>query len=779
MKKTLSLLLIAVALVSCSRDPNVVKQRYLVQGNKYFHRGKYKEASIMYRNALQKDQKFGAAHYHLALSELKLQKYPTAVAALRRALELLPANSQEQRDASVKLADLYLSATREKQFMDDVENIANTLLKNDPNSFEGHRILGEVSFAMAQEMYRKGLRDRARQLAEKARAEFSTADGIKPDDPSILLALARSDAGEGKFPEAEAHYRRVIAKDAHNTSNYGEFYRLYLVQNKATEAEQLLREGIRNNLKDYSLMTILAAHYYSLQRRGDMVKVLEEMKTRARDFPQAYLTVGDFYLRLGEMDEAVRQYEAGIQNDAKQKVAYQKRIVETRMRQGKREEALSVGEQILKDNPKDSDITALKASLLVDQGDVQKAIADLQKVVNGSPENFIARFNLGRAHQAKGQYEQAKQQYIEAVRVRADYMPARTALGQLQIAQGEYEGALKTAADMLQADRQNVQARLMQAAALRGQGKAEEARTILDSLLKQNPNFSEAAFQLAMLDLQQKRYREAEQNFRRTRQLEPNDTRGALGVAEAYMAEQRMDQAIQYIQGELKKSDLPELHQAVGNAAARSGKLDLALAEFKQAIAMFQSRGRVPANAYVLMGETYRIKGDFQSAIATMQKARETAPENPMVLHTLAVSLDAANRKQEARQTYEELLRVDPNNAVALNNLAYAIVESGGDLNQALTYAQRAKQRFPQLAEISDTLGWIYLKKNMSDSAIDIFRDLVNKQPNRATYRYHLAMALTQKGETRQALKELEAALRQNPSREEAGKIRELISKIG
>ena len=120
-----------------------------------------------------------------------------------------------------------------------------------------------------------------------------------------------------------------------------------------------------------------------------------------------------------------------------------------------------------------------------------------------------------------------------------------------------------------------------------------------------------------------------------------------------------------------------------------------------------------------------------------------------------------------------------PGNGVALNNLAFLIAESGGDLDQALTYAQRAKQILPNLAEVSDTLGWIYLKKNLSDNAIQIFTDLVTREPNQSTYRYHLGMALSQKGDRPRAMKELEQALKNNPPKDEAGKIRALMSKLG
>jgi len=59
----------------------------------------------------------------------------------------------------------------------------------------------------------------------------------------------------------------------------------------------------------------------------------------------------------------------------------------------------------------------------------------------------------------------------------------------------------------------------------------------------------------------------------------------------------------------------------------------------------------------------------------------------------------------------------------------------------------------PDLNEVSDTLGWIYLKKNLTDNAIDIFKDLVNRVPAQAVFRYHLGMAYSQKGDKTRALK--------------------------
>ena len=122
---------------------------------------------------------------------------------------------------------------------------------------------------------------------------------------------------------------------------------------------------------------------------------------------------------------------------------------------------------------------------------------------------------------------------------------------------------------------------------------------------------------------------------------------------------------------------------------------------------------------------------------------------------------------------------MDQNNAYALNNLAYLISESNGDLNTALTYAERAKQRLPGHPEVNDTLGWIYLKKNLTDNAVETYRTLVVQAPQNPVYHYHYAMALLQKGDRDTARKECQTALTDKPSKDQENQIHQLMTKMG
>src|ERR1039457_5972697 len=97
------------------------------------------------------------------------------------------------------------------------------------------------------------------------------------------------------------------------------------------------------------------------------------------------------------------------------KATYQKHVIEVLMRQGKRDEAAEINSQILKDDPKDNDARGLAATFLLDKGDIATALAELQAVVTSKPDNAIARYNRGRAHGARGEWEQARQQFQKAI----------------------------------------------------------------------------------------------------------------------------------------------------------------------------------------------------------------------------------------------------------------------------------------------------------------------------------------------------------------------------
>ena len=123
--------LAATLFTGCSRDPNVRKQKYFESGERYFARGKYREAAIQFSNAVQVDPRFAQAHYQLAETYLKLRDFNRAYQELSRAVELAPDNYP----AHVDLANLLISARDLKQAQTHLD-ILREKQSNSPDTHE-------------------------------------------------------------------------------------------------------------------------------------------------------------------------------------------------------------------------------------------------------------------------------------------------------------------------------------------------------------------------------------------------------------------------------------------------------------------------------------------------------------------------------------------------------------------------------------------------------------------------------------------------------------------
>ena len=165
------------------------------------------------------------------------------------------------------------------------------------------------------------------------------------------------------------------------------------------------------------------------------------------------------------------------------------------------------------------------------------------------------------------------------------------------------------------------------------------------------------------------------------------------------------------------------------------------------------------------------------AALKAFEQASQADPGNADAPLNRAMVLETMGEKDQARAAYLQTLGMDPNNVVALNNLAFLNADSGQNLDQAMTYAERAKKRLPTNPNVADTLGYVYFRKNLTDDAIRELEAAVGRDPNNASYRLHLAMALLKRGDKSGARREAENALR-TANTEEQQKIRSFMSQI-
>ena len=759
------LLPLALTVASCSRDPKVQAQRYLANGNKFFEKNKYKEASIMYRRALQRDLRFGEAYYRLGLTDIKLASYSDAARMLRRAVELLPDNT----DAATKLADIYLIASSQdsahsSQMLKEVRELAEGMLQRNPDSYEGHRLEGQLAL-MAND-------------PATAVKEFDAADRIKPGQISISLAHFQALSANNQHAEAEKLARAVIAKEKTFAPMYDALYVEYQRLNKPAEAEGVIRLKVENNPAQSAYLLQLAAHYYIAKRFDDMEAVIRRL-TDEKQFPEGHMLAGDFFFfRAREFDRAQREYEAGIKAVPKDKAAYQKRLVELAATAGKNADANQLLATILRDNPKDGDAIAMRAALMLQTGNrdqINQAANDLQSLVTKSPDNHLLRYNLARAEIAKGDIERARLELEAAIKLRPDFIVARQLLARIYLAKNDAAKALKEADEIVALNDSDLQGHLIRSAALLGVGDRDKARQELDIVAQISPEDPDGRYQVGYLAWQDKDYKKAEQVFGELYKSNPRDIRGLAGVVETMVSQQRMGDAVKQVQASAEKEpERRDLKLALANLYVRDQRYD-------EAIQLFQTLLQTEPKSTTLLlalAETQRRKGDINLAIDTFRRASQAAPSDTRALLQLGLLMDGTGRREQAKPIYEQILKIEPDHPVALNNLAYIKAEEGVDLDEALTMAQRARQKLPNSSFIKDTLGWIYIKKNLSDDAVRMFKDLVQEEPANPQFHYHYGMALLQKGDKPSAKKELEIAIRNNPSKDDAGRIRQLLATI-
>ncbi len=759
-----ALLALFCLLAACNRDPNVAKKRYVENGNKYYQNGKYKEALIMYRNALKRDLKYGEAYYRAALAELAMQRYVDASRDLQRAVELMP----ENLDALDRLTNLYLNVyladrKRPKQLADELRNLADKYSKRFPNSYSEARLRGYLA-----------LFDNDSQGAVKY---FTQANQLKPLQQDLVMIYMQTLSNVGRVDEAKKLGYEMLEKNPAALTIYDVLYLQYGRENNKAEAEKILKLKAEKNPKVPEVRLQLAAHYYTVGERDAMMKTLQAMESDQTAFPNAPMMVGDFFARIRDYDAAAQRYQDGAKRFPKDKHTYQKRLVEILVKKNQKDEAMQLVQEILKDDPKDSEAIAIRASLSLLTGtreQLQSAINDLQTVISKMPDNPVLRYNLGRALLAKQNWDAARVQFEEAVKLRPDYLLPRITLAQMMLQNREWGKVIQMAQEILVFDKGNLAARLLRSRALIGMGEMKQAREELATTSQQFPDLPEARLQVAALDLQDKNFKNAEESFRKI-YGQFKDPRAFMGLVDTYVAQGNTAAALKALRDEIARDpERMEYHVAIANIAGNTGDYKTAIAEYKLVL------DKLPRNSQVWLqlSEVYRRAGERDNAMSAVKKAQELAPTNVAAHLQLAMLYDTGGRRPEAKPVYEQVLRLQPDNPIALNNLAYILAESGNDLDQALTMAQKAKQQRPQDADIADTLGWIYIKKNLPDSAVSIFRELTTKHPDRSTFRYHLAMALLQKGDKVNARREAELALKNNSNNQEAAQIRELLSRI-
>lgn len=763
----LSLLLAgALSLAGCT-NPEKAKAEHVSRGEAYLKESKFHEASIEFRNAVQIDDKYAAAHWGLVRAYEGLQRGQEAFDELHRVVKLDPNNLE----ARVKLGTLYIAGSRGKaEVIAEAEKLANEVLQKDPNHIEGHILLGTVYFAQNER--------------EKGLAELNRAVEIDPKRVESYLSLARYLIVTKEPAKAEEVFRRALSINYNSGLAHSEFGKFLMQTNRVAEGQAELEKAVEVEPSSRNSRLMLASYYLVSKQLDKAEAAFKGLADLDKERPEGQAVLADFYSAVNRLDDAIRIYQ-DILTKSPDYIQGRYRLGEILLVKGDSAGATAQINEVLKKDASDRQALVLRARVRMRSGqpnEVKNAMEDLKEVLRQEPISKIGLYFMAQANFSLGLIDQARAFAGDLERNYPDYLPAKLLQSQISIAAGDPKAALRSATEVI--DRLS---------------KTGPDRETTPQMLADMRSKSYLARGTAHAQL--KNLAAARQDFTAARDAEPNNTDAYVNLAGLLVAENKMDEAIaQYEKAlSISSTDATALNGLITLYAQRKelgtahARLDQALASYpsnpalhylKATIYGYEGNAQGTENelrktieldsnylaAYSALGSLFINTKQDERAIAEFKKIIELRPDNASAYTLVGMIYDARKDYDAAVDNYRKALEIDPNAIIAANNLAWLYAVQGkGNLDEAVRLAQGVVQRNANVAGFTDTLGWIYYKKGLNAVAIEHLQKAVTldeaaaktaKSNPSPVYRYHLGMALKAKGDIEGARRELGMALK-------------------
>jgi len=745
--------LLGALLTGCSRDPNVRKQKYLESGQRYFDKGQYREAEIQFQNAIQVDSRFADAHYKLALAALKLQQWPTALQELLTTVQIQP----DQYAAHLDLANLLILG---RQFNDAKEHL-DLLAQKQPNNPDVY--LARANYYAATNNTTAALADMQKALQldpsrsdsylnlallqmhgqqwDAAEASFKKAVELNPKSTNALVSLGNFYQTRGRFPEAEPWFRRAIETAADDPNPRLSLASLYMAENKSGQAEEFLRQS-------------------------------------KKDFPNnsvGYRMLGDFYFANNQLDKATAEYAVLHQDHAKDMVV-KKNYIQLLILKDRIDDARKLNDEVVKAKPDDPDAQIYKGEIEIRSGKASDAVTTLQAVLKNDPDNPVAHYQQGLAFDQLGNTNRAEAEWRDAVRLRPDIVEAHRALAGVAIHRSDASGLAQEADQIVALQPAAPDGYLLRAVADIDRKQYATADEYIHRSLEKEPNNPAAYVQLGNLRIAQSQYAEAQKAYQQGLDQDPNSTDALGGVLNVDLVQKQPDRAIATAKTQLAR--YPKnvgFHIMLGQLLMEQKK-DLAGAEqeFKQASDLDKKN----SEALVKLGQVQNERGATDQALQTYLDGSKTNPKE-IAFYLLAGGIYESKQDWEhAKQQYQKALEIQPENPLASNNLAYVMLQQGGNVDVAFAMAQTARRQLPDNANSADTLGWAFYHKHVYTSAITLFKEAVKKEPDNALFNYHLGLAYAKSGQAALARQQLDRLVKIKPNFPDIDELRRALTEV-
>lgn len=540
--------------------------------------------------------------------------------------------------------------------------------------------------------------------------------GEDPNNQNANLALALLQLQQGKYAESEQILKKLYSKDPNSLSVAAAQIQLYLKLEKPQEALKICDEAV-SRLKNVSAYVLRARTYASLKQSEKAIEDLDKAVSTEPENAQVWMARSDFYRSININDKALGDIRKAMSLDQKN-VQIQKRAITLLVTSNKLDsisEGKNIIDQSLKSNPDDVELLFYKANSLFLEGTapaIENARQILQKITKDSPEFSKAWLLLGEMMIKKSQAGTAMDYASQGLA----YTPNNEALLFLKARAEAMRSpvlAVPTLKVLCDLNPNNIEAVSFLANTYITSGEPDKAVSFLQNIISKCDSSNTKTYNISMAAAMYKAKNKAEAIKKLDSLIDTSPDDPAPFLAKIFLLKD--DQ----LWDELKSQTLGWYQKHPGNS-------------------------RVPA---VIANSLISVNSDEARKVSEeiFNTILKNDPKNTESLQSLAILLGIAERFEESAGTYKKLLELQPDNVVAINNLAWLMCENLEQPQQALELAQKGLALNSSYADLIDTRGMIYFRLGQYQKAVLDFSKCVELYPDftpqAAASRFHLAKA--------------------------------------
>lgn len=478
----------------------------------------------------------------------------------------------------------------------------------------------------------------------------------------------------------------------------------------------------------------------------------------------------------GQNAEAVSKLEEAYELDKNSSVITYKLAMEN-YRAGKNEEAMKWIDKALALKPNQKDLNILAASLYSTAKNYQKAEAIYKKLIALDKADPDAYLYLAAIYSEQKRYAESIQYFTKLTHFKdyeqkhlAYYYGARTKFeanrvkyfnqikSDLRLSlkhKPEYLEALQFLGQLIEktegkkkvfsfyAEHQKKHGPIPRLAEVLSQyylevGDYDAAYSQLEIVESTTQDPIQVKLKLALILIDKKMYDKAIVRLEELNQLVPESDKVKFYLASLYQETKQNEKAIKaYLEIQDSSKHYEDSVKNASNLLRESGQATRALEILKQLVK------NKPDNVmnYVVYAQFLEDVKQYDEALSVLNLAHAKFPKEAQVEYFIGTMFDKKNDKQAMLLHMNKAIELDPQFALALNYMAYSLMEMNQDMNKAEEYALKAYSLDQNDPYIIDTVGWIYYQKANYAKAAEYLEKAHAAMPNIAVIADHLGDA--------------------------------------